>query len=387
MNTTIPIRQVPGKAKPWMIDLRSTGGGREFYATEGEARQVRKEKLAELKNFGTAATSLTPAERTELVMLRERMAQLGGTIQQAIELYAASRKPRESKTIADALAQMLSEKTKAQRRLKYVRQIGYDVRGFAAAIGSDTLTRDVTAGQINAWLHGNGWQPKTIAGKIISLQTFFAWCARRGWCDNNPTDAVERVQVDYSKPGILTPEQCARLMKAAQNHTDARARSLLPYLALSLFAGVRPEEVRRLSWKTIRNGELYIESAASKVRHHRVVTLSDNCRAWLALGGELPPINWQDALALVRKAAGFECLIRAKRKGRKGVNVPGEPWPHNCLRHSFVSYSLPIHGVAETARQAGNSEEKVHSNYKALVTREAALQFWAIMPEEKNPKR
>lgn len=377
-TTTIPIRKVPGKLKPWLLDMRSAGGGREFYASEDEAKEIRKQKLTELRNFGTVAFSLSPAERMEFVAVRDRLAAVGATIQRAAEFFLNSRQPKASKTIAEALELMLAEKGKAKRRPRYVRQIGYDVRGFAATIGSDTACNAVAVEQISTWLHGNGWSDKTMHGKIISLQTFFSYAIKRGWADANPCRGVEPIKVDYKKPGILTPDQAEQLMRAAESHPTERR--LIPYLALALFAGVRPQEVRRLSWAVIKNGEIWLESAVSKVRHHRVVSLSENCRAWLALGGELPPVNWEDGVQRVRQAAGFEFSERSKRRGQKSVSHPGIPWPHNAMRHSFISYSLPVHGVAETARQAGTSEDKVHSNYKALTTKAEAERFWAIKP-------
>ena len=342
------------------------------FETLAEAEGYRLEKLATIRQFGQS-TFLTDSERAEFAAAKLRLSERGFTVTQAVDFFLSQFRQKESRPMGEVMDQMITEKTQAKRRLRYVRQLGYDIAGFIAG-RRETLCRDVTPAQIHEFLHGNNWAPKTMEGKFISLQTFFSYALARGWCDENPCAKVERVSVDYETPGILTVEQCERLMHAAQ------WQSLCAYLALALFAGVRPEEIKRLSWKAIEGGVLRIESEHSKVRQRRLVTLSANCLEWLKLGGELPPVNWQDRLNEVRKLAGFEYSIRSKVKGRKTKYCPGEMWPHNCLRHSFVSYSLPIHGVSETARQAGNSEEKVHHNYKALVTREQAERFWAILP-------
>jgi site-specific recombinase XerC len=375
--TELPIRNIGRGKKPWMLDLRYVGGKRTCYRSKSEAEGVREEKLIELRNFGTSVAALTDADRAEFIAAKRRLAPLGVTITQAVDYYVSNFKPRKSQTLGVALDQMLSEKAQAKRRQRYVRQIGYDVRGFVAD-KLDEDCRTVTSQQVHDWLHGNGWEPKTIEGKFINLQTYFSFALSKGWLEENPCAAVARVSVDYKKPGILTVEQCEKLMRAAESHPTEKR--LVPYLALALFAGVRPEEIHRLSWGAINDGVIWLESEVSKVRHHRVVKLSENCKAWLALGGDLPPVNWEDGLQIVRQSAGFEYSDRSKVRGKKSVRHKGAPWSHNCLRHSFVSYSLPIHGVAETARHAGNSEQKVHSNYKALVNEDQAKAFWRIMP-------
>ena len=52
---------------------------------------------------------------------------------------------------------------------------------------------------------------------------------------------------DDSSPVIFTVEEVERLMILAYQE----APSLIPYLALGIFTGVRPEEIRRLTWDDI----------------------------------------------------------------------------------------------------------------------------------------
>ena len=56
------------------------------------------------------------------------------------------------------------------------------------------------------------------------------------------------------------------------------------------------------------------------------------------------------------------------------------PWPHDGMRHSFVSYGLPLHGAAQVALWAGHSEAVLFAHYRELVTKEAAAEFWRIAP-------
>lgn len=100
----------------------------------------------------------------------------------------------------------------------------------------------------------------------------------------------------------------------------------------------------------------------AKTRARRLVTIQPNLRAWLDLGGELPGQTCEQQLwELTRKV--------------------GVPWPRNCTRHSWASYHLARFGsAATTAMEAGHSETMLFAHYRALVTPEAAAEFWSIVP-------
>jgi len=61
----------------------------------------------------------------------------------------------------------------------------------------------------------------------------------------------------------------------------------------------------------------------------------------------------------------------------------GIPWPHNGLRHSYISYRLAlINDVAKVALEAGNSPAMIFRHYRELVTEDAAKAWFSIAPPE-----
>jgi len=73
--------------------------------------------------------------------------------------------------------------------------------------------------------------------------------------------------------------------------------------------------------------------------------------------------------------------IRRVMAWRAATARAGLDWPHNVMRHSFVSYHLAAFGNAgKTALEAGHSEQMLFAHYRELVTPEAAREFWAIRP-------
>jgi hypothetical protein len=56
-------------------------------------------------------------------------------------------------------------------------------------------------------------------------------------------------------------------------------------------------------------------------------------------------------------------------------------WPHNVLRHSYISYRLAhIQNANQVALEAGNSPTIIFKHYRELVSLESAEQWFAIKP-------
>ena len=94
---------------------------------------------------------------------------------------------------------------------------------------------------------------------------------------SNPVEKIDRARFDRPEIAILTPAQARSLLNAAR----ARTPELVPYLAIAVFAGVRPTELQRLSWADINCDLRYIHigGGVSKVRNERY---SEPCTGVLA---------------------------------------------------------------------------------------------------------
>ena len=127
---------------------------------------------------------------------------------------------------------------------------------------------------------------------------------------------------------------------------------------------MRPLEIERLTWADVLEHYIELTAAKAKTRKRRLVSLSDNLKEWLALGGDLPLMNKRKRLARVLKIAQLN-------------------WKPDIMRHSFASYHLAYHGSPDrTAHELGHRDtQMLYRHYRQLVTREAAEAFWAIRPQ------
>ena len=165
-------------------------------------------------------------------------------------------------------------------------------------------------------------------------------------------------------PMILEAYQLTKkLLQAALSYDPG----LIPYLAIGLFAGVRPLEIERLPWLDISKRYVEINAAKAKSRKRRLVSLSTNLKEWLAFGGNLPLTNKRKRLAKILRLTGIN-------------------WQPDIMRHSFASYHLALHQSADkTAFELGHRDSKMlFAHYRELVSFEAAKAYWNITPCKAN---
>ena len=165
---------------------------------------------------------------------------------------------------------------------------------------------DVTPEQIERYLGKLDVAAVTKQNHRLAISRFFSWCMARPrqWRKDNPTTSVKIEQDERGEPEILTVEQCEKLLRAAE------ANRMAPYVAVALFAGLRPFEVRRLTWDKVNlaDKEIRISGDTSKIGKTRVVAIGDTLLAWLKAykGQPFFPANFGELLVKMRKDAGIK---------------------------------------------------------------------------------
>jgi len=273
--------------------------------------------------------------------------------------HGTSTAPRPLREIVSIY--LASLKTRAYRK-NTIKQARSNLNQLASKYGAlDTNT--ITPTHLEQWFAQRKWTRSTIDGVIAKIGPFFTWCVREGYCENNPCAAVKRPRSDDSPPTIFTPLETKTLLLTALKADPG----MIPYLAIGLFAGVRPLEIERLTWADVLEQYIEITAAKAKTRKRRLVSLSDNLKEWLSLGGDLPLTN------------------KRKRLGRV-VQIAGLNWQPDIMRHSFASYHLAMHTSADkTALELGHRDSKMlFAHYRELVTQEAGQSYWDIRPKAYN---
>ena len=191
-----------------------------------------------------------------------------------------------------------------------------------------------------------------------------------------------KVKHRRSTAETLTAQQAADLMAFLETYKGPEYKKrpaekhepgfLVPYFALAMFAGIRPDlrygEIRKIRPKDIdfSVGVIRIEPEISKVNERRIIKLQPNLRAWLT---KYPLRD----IGAVPVGDPDRIILEVRKKFSLG---------HDVLRHTFISMMVAaFKSVGEAALQAGNSEAVVRRHYLDLKTEAEADAFWRIMPE------
>jgi len=229
---------------------------------------------------------------------------------------------------------------------------------------------DITPETVENFLAKRKADAVTRDGDKRALSRFFSWCIERPrrWLATNPCSAVKIERGEKAPPAILTVEECKALMASAENFKAGR---LVPYLAVTMFSGLRPFEASRLTWAAVNleDGEIRLEANQTKTGRARVVTICPALRAWLTAfeGREFYPSNWRKDFDCVKQAAGFGPGLRS--------------WTEDVLRHTAVSHFFRKTGsYGQAAEQFGNSEAIIKAHYQGRVSSADTAAFYGIMP-------
>jgi integrase len=342
------------KRNAWQVDARTkTGGSRKFFRTRVEAETFAAQCKTTRGNEGTSAFG------------NLELAKYGKTIQNAIEFYLAHlRAIEKSVSVADAMEELISARRSAGRSEQYCRDLRLRLSRFEKGFPTATVAT-ITARDIDAWLSGLPLAPGTRNTFRRDIRTLFSFCEKRGYCQKNEAKKTELAKVVDKPASILTPAQAADLLGKCGD-------DLVPYVAISLFAGLRAAELQKLDWSEIdlESGHIEVTAAKSKTARRRLVPISENLREWLQplaqISGTVAPIGLRNRLDDAKEAAGFKV------------------WESNAMRHSYGSYRLAqCQDAAKVSLEMGNSPQMVFAHYRELVKPKDAERYWKIKPEAK----
>ena len=364
-------RKNPGGTTSYLVDLSTaTTRERKFFKSKEDAEIFAEQRRIERANHGTAAVTISDSLRREAVELSNRLRLVGHTLTTAVDFFFKHARPAsEEKPIREVIRELMAKRKAAGRSEQYLRIQESVLGNFAKTFGERPI-HTVLSHDIEEWISSNQqWKPETRRNYLKDLRALWNFALKHNYVPANPIDRLERPTVPNAAPGILTPSQAGSLLAVAAK-VEGEA-SMLPFVAIGMFAGLRSAELTRLDWKEIDLAARLIEVRAekSKTRQRRHVQISDNLAAWLKT-------YVQTSGRVVRFDRPEGALGRLAEKAKI------TPWPKNALRHSFASYHLAKHkDAAKTALEMGhNSQTLLFRNYRELVKPSQADEFWQIVP-------
>jgi len=239
------------------------------------------------------------------------------------------------------------------------------LRALETAFGSASMN-SITALELEKWIHSRGNSPTTGAFYFRYIRMFWRWAYKKQFIEQNTIDRVDS-PVAKSRLHILTPEQMQALLTL----------DCPPWLRAAFlfcgFTGLRTEELLRIDWNAIIYDEnsVHVASGIQKDSggwRERYVDFTDPIKR------RIDDLKGKGRIIPIYKRT----FHRERVLAAKSIGLPG--WPPNCLRHSFASYHLALHGDAgKTGHQMGHtSSAMVYRTYAQAVRKSQAEAWWAI---------
>lgn len=112
----------------------------------------------------------------------------------------------------------------------------------------------------------------TMARRVSGLKSFFDWCEKNKWMDQNPIPFLETVKVRKSLPHVPSEEEMQDLLNF-QKQLDSSPRDAAMF-ELMYGCGLRVSEIVNLNWNDISFDQSQIHVRDSKRGKSRIVPFS-----------------------------------------------------------------------------------------------------------------
>jgi len=188
------------------------------------------------------------------------------------------------------------------------------------------------------------------------LHGLFEFAIRNEWCDKNAIKLIERKRVVEKEIKPFSLSQTILLLKTSQSYQ--KANCVVP-VAILIFAGIRPREVRRLKWCDIDLDEncITIRSICSKTGGVRQVEICPSLKRLLQKSKResnsyICPSNWTRHWKNIRDNSGFK-----------------NAWTQDILRHTYASYHAKcFHDLSRLQLNMGHCNQSLlRSRYINMI--------------------
>jgi hypothetical protein len=342
------------------------GGWDAYVRVDGKRYRIRKDTLEEAKAWvimteETAGAHRPPLSASQAADAVRAIALLpaGYTLTDAARALAASSAPPDLPAVdMAAAAERFIEERRGFLADATMRNYRAHTRRLAALAKCDV--KDVSPETIKSLLVGKAGGTRNSI--LRSLSAFFSWAQDEGMVKDSPLAKIKMALTKDAEIHVLTVEQARHLIATA-----ARVRpQLVPYLALSLFAGIRPEELQRLPGSKLGRDYILIDGDVAKKRRRRTIQIQPNLRAWL---DAFPP-------------PAAELVYWGRRAFRAVLLEWGGVWHNDVCRHTFGTMRWEqIKDPIQVSAEMGNSPDVLMTAYRALVHPGEGARFFDIQPQ------
>ncbi len=195
-----------------------------------------------------------------------------------------------------------------------------------------------------AVLYERGEKKSTIGRKLAAIRSFFQFCVRKGWMDDNPAKVVATPRQDKPVPSFLSEEEMQEFLDLPQTSKplDVRDKAMLELLYAT---GIRVSELVGIELEDVKFSERLIR-VRGKGKKERLVPFGrvaeESLYSYLRVRASIHKGQVDDTPLFLNyrgKKLSSRSVERAVDKYIRRSALRRKISPHS-LRHSFASHLL-----------------------------------------------
>ena len=348
----------------WQVDFQREGRRyRKAFKNVEDAKADAVRMKKQVVNQGVEILDLSPRQRLDSQEAMKLLRGTGATLLDVVHDYLRRHPQAGSETVRQTCDKYLAAMRAADRRSLSVYEKELKFNALCEAHGT-TCTAGLDEAALEEWAKARGVGASTEQAYVDAGRNLLAFF-RRG-C--RLKDGAKR---DEAPPVTWNVDTVSKVMAT----TEANTPEIAAAFAVLFFAGLRPHEVFRLTWKQIdlEAGVIRLTGEDTKTHSMRNVEIADNLREWLNAypgTGKLTPNRTQYRFRQekVAKAAGLD------------------GWPVDVARHTFATMHYNAHqNAAATMAQLGHfgNPTVFLRHYKGVQASPKDVKtYWEIKPKK-----
>lgn len=364
--------RLPGESRRTRKSFDDLEAGRraasEWDALVKKRRATQKDPDLRMSPTWLGADQLREAETMFTLIAKDPRA-AGRSLTDLVQAGCGTRAVR-SKALKDLVAEFLALKRDENVEARTYQSLDSSTGQFIAR--SETLSIETVRAFVNerGYVEAGkaiSYSPTTRRNRRTQIGQLVRWAAAEGYLAEDFMDRVKapRLRDEVQEIVTLTPQQARDLLDAARRVAGGK---LFPYVLLATWAGVRPGELESLRADQIDLDRGVIEVGRPRTQTHRFHRLAPIALHWLRESPDLKKFLPVPSIS----SAGFRALFA----GVRGAANLLDGWAGDTLRHTYISYAVPLLGADEVARQAGNSVGVINRHYRSPKGAEEVADFW-----------
>ena len=341
------------------FDCRITIKGKRIYSRQPDERAAR----VWLDAADSDTPLACPLTRAQMLDAQEAIAKLPPdiTLSKLADIYL-ERESIEPITTENAVERFLDSR---ERRVTAVTLSGYRCILRTLAKSCPEMLADITPRHIEDAISRFS---KVRHNTMLShAKVFFGYALNEGWLSVSPAARLKRLRSPEPPKSVFSVEQAQALLLCAERMKP----KLVPYLALGLFAGIRPGELQRMTSASIKAKFIILDGKDTKTADARTIRIRPNLAQWL----KSYPFDGSVAYLSPRR------ILREVSTVREAAGIP--VWNKDVMRHSFATYAYELEkDAALIASEMGHHGTDIFfRHYRALAHPDEGKKFFSITPK------